>query len=236
MEVVFIVSLNLIKKAKAGSEEAIQEIFKTFQGIMLLKTKKYFFYGGDKDDVLQEAMIGLLKAINGYEAGKQASFKTFAILCIKRQLITAIKSSNSGKYKILNMAVNNSEDSYEYNAVPAYSNKSFNFYNPEEIYLSKEKFNALKKYLRTHLSKMENEIFDYMLIELSYTEIATKTGRDPKSVDNAIQRIKKKLRDLQKNMKLCNKDREIYSPCFIFLNKDFVFSATPIPHRIYFHL
>lgn len=92
------------------------------------------------------------------------------------------------------MAVNNSEDSYEYNAVPAYSNKSFNFYNPEEIYLSKEKFNALKKYLRTHLSKMENEIFDYMLIELSYTEIATKTGRDPKSVDNAIQRIKKKLR------------------------------------------
>ena len=194
MEVVFIVSLNLIKKAKAGSEEAIEEIFKTFQRIMLLKNKKYFLYGGDKDDVLQEAMIGLLKAINGYEAGKQASFKTFAILCIKRQLITAIKSSNSGKYKILNMAVNNSEDSYEYNAVPAYSNKSFNFYNPEEIYLSKEKFNALKKYLRTHLSKMENEIFDYMLIELSYTEIAAKTGRDPKSVDNAIQRIKKKLR------------------------------------------
>ena len=188
------VSLHLIKEAKAGSEEAIQKIFKSFQGIMLLKTKKYFFYGGDKDDVLQEAMIGLLKAINGYEAGKQASFKTFAILCIKRQLITAIKSSNSGKYKILNMAVNNSEDSYEYNAVPAYSNKSFNFYNPEEIYLSKEKFNALKKYLRTHLSKMENEIFDYMLIELSYTEIAAKTGRDPKSVDNAIQRIKKKLR------------------------------------------
>ena len=97
------VSLHLIEKAKAGSEEAIQEIFKSFQGIMLLKTKKYFFYGGDKDDVLQEAMIGLLKAINGYEADRQASFKTFAILCIKRQLITAIKSSNSGKYKILNM-------------------------------------------------------------------------------------------------------------------------------------
>lgn len=188
------VSLHLIKEAKAGSEEAIQEIFKSFQGIMLLKTKKYFFYGGDKDDVLQEAMIGLLKAINGYEADRQASFKTFAILCIKRQLITAIKSSNSGKYKILNMAVNNNENSYDYNAAPAYSSKSFNFYNPEEIYLSKEKFRALKKYLKTNLSKMENEIFDYMLIEMTYMEIADKTGRDPKSVDNAIQRIKKKLK------------------------------------------
>lgn len=188
------VSLHLIEKAKAGSEEAIQEIFKSFQGIMLLKTKKYFFYGGDKDDVLQEAMIGLLKAINGYEANRQASFKTFAILCIKRQLITAIKSSNSGKYKILNMAVNNNENSYDYNAAPAYSSKSFNFYNPEEIYLSKEKFRALKKYLKTNLSKMENEIFDYMLIEMTYMEIADKTGRDPKSVDNAIQRIKKKLK------------------------------------------
>lgn len=188
------VSLHLIEKAKAGSEEAIQEIFKSFQGIMLLKTKKYFFYGGDKDDVLQEAMIGLLKAINGYKADRQASFKTFAILCIKRQLITAIKSSNSGKYKILNMAVNNNENSYDYNAAPAYSSKSFNFYNPEEIYLSKEKFRALKKYLKTNLSKMENEIFDYMLIEMTYMEIADKTGRDPKSVDNAIQRIKKKLK------------------------------------------
>ena len=188
------VSLHLIEKAKAGSEEAIQEIFKSFQGIMLLKTKKYFFYGGDKDDVLQEAMIGLLKAINGYEANRQASFKTFAILCIKRQLITAIKSSNSGKYKILNMAVNNNENSYDYNAAPAYLSKSFNFYNPEEIYLSKEKFRALKKYLKTNLSKMENEIFDYMLIEMTYMEIADKTGRDPKSVDNAIQRIKKKLK------------------------------------------
>ncbi|WP_130890117.1 sigma-70 family RNA polymerase sigma factor [Fusobacterium ulcerans] len=189
------ISSHLIKRAKAGSEEAIQEIFKVFHGIMFLKTKKYFFYGGDKEDVLQEAMIGLLKAINGYESGKQASFKTFAILCIKRQLITAIKSSNSGKHKMLNMAVNNNENSFDYNAVPAYSNKSFNFYNPEEIYLSKEKFKFLKKYLKTHLSKMENEIFDYMLVEMSYTEIASQTGREPKSVDNAIQRIKKKLKN-----------------------------------------
>lgn len=136
-------------------------------------------------------MIGLLKAINAYDENKNASFTTFAILCIKRQIITAIKSSNSGKNKILNMAMYSPET--EDNSNIAYETKSFNFYNPEEIYLSKERFRLLNQYLKNNLSKMENEIFEYMLSEMTYTEIAKKTGRDPKSVDNSIQRIKKKL-------------------------------------------
>lgn len=81
----------------------------------------------------------------------------------------------------------------EDNSNIAYDTKSFNFYNPEEIYLSKERFRLLNQYLKNNLSKMENEIFEYMLSEMTYTEIAKKTGRDPKSVDNSIQRIKKKL-------------------------------------------
>ena len=169
------INSQTIKNAKAGNESAIQEIFSSFKSILQLKTKNYFFYGGDKEDVLQEAMIGLLKAINAYDETKNASFTTFAILCIKRQIITAIKSSNSGKNRILNMAMYSPET--EDNSNIAYDTKSFNFYNPEEIYLS----------------KMENEIFEYMLSEMTYTEIAKKTGRDPKSVDNSIQRIKKKL-------------------------------------------
>lgn len=136
-------------------------------------------------------MIGLLKAINAYDETKNASFTTFAILCIKRQIITAIKSSNSGKNRILNMAMYSPET--EDNSNIAYDTKSFNFYNPEEIYLSKERFRLLNQYLKNNLSKMENEIFEYMLSEMTYTEIAKKTGRDPKSVDNSIQRIKKKL-------------------------------------------
>ena len=75
-----------------------------------------------------------------------------------------------------------------------YENRSFAFYNPEEIYLGKEKMRYLNEYLKTHLSKMENEIFEYMLAEMTYTEIAEKTGRELKSVDNTIQRIKKKLK------------------------------------------
>ena len=91
------VSSQTIKSAQQGNEMAIQEIFSKFKNIIQMRTKNYFFYGGDREDVIQEAMIGLLKAINGYDENKTASFTTFAILCIKRQIITAIKSSNAGK-------------------------------------------------------------------------------------------------------------------------------------------
>lgn len=185
------VSSQTIKNAQEGNEIAIQEIFSKFKNIIQMRTKNYFFYGGDREDVIQEAMIGLLKAINGYDENKTASFTTFAILCIKRQIITAIKSSNAGKNRILNMAMINPETEDTSNI--SYSNKSFNFYNPEEIVMSKERFRELNRYLKTNLSKMENEVFEYMLSEMTYTEIVEKTGRTPKSIDNSIQRIKKKL-------------------------------------------
>lgn len=190
------ISSQTIRNAQSGNENAIQEIFSEFKNIIHMGTKKYFFYSGDRDDVIQEAMIGLLKAISGFDESKNASFTTFAILCIKRQIITAIKSSNAGKNRILNMAMNSSEEEDTSNM--SYGNKSFNFYNPEEIFMSKERFRELNKYLKTNLSKMENEVFEYMLAEMSYTEIAAKTGRDPKSVDNTIQRIKKKLSNFLK--------------------------------------
>lgn len=187
------INIQTIQAAKNGDEDAMQQIFREFKQLILLKTKNYFFYGADRDDVLQEARIGLLKAINGYDEKKKASFSTFAILCIKRQIITAIKNSNSGKNRILNIAMSNTNENEEEPSF-IYENRSFSFYNPEEIYLSKEKIRYLNRYLKTHLSKMENEIFEYMLCEMSYTEIAKKTGRELKSVDNTIQRIKKKLK------------------------------------------
>ena len=187
------INIHTIHAAQEGDEDAIQQIFESFKQLMIFKTKKYFFHGGDREDVMQEAMIGLLKAINAYDENKNASFTTFALLCIKRQIITALKNSNSGKNRILTMAVSTSSDD-EDEADLTYDNKSFNFYNPEEIYLSKEKMKYLNKYLKTHLSPMENEIFEYMLAEMTYTEIAEKTGRELKSVDNSIQRIKKKLK------------------------------------------
>ena len=183
-----------MKDAKNGEDNAFIEIFQSLKRIILYRTKKYFFYGGDKDDVMQEAMIGLFKAINAYDENKTASFKTFALLCIKRHLITTLKNSNSRKNKILNMAVSlQAEGEGEPNIT--YTHQSFIFHSPEELCLGKEKMEYVNKYLKIHLSPMENEIFEYLIAEMTYIEIAEITGRDVKSIDNCIQRIKKKLKN-----------------------------------------
>ena len=188
-------NLYLIQKAKQGNNEAVNEIFESFNKLIYFSARNYFIIGGDKEDILQEARIGLLKAITYYNLDKKASFKTFATLCIKRHLITVVKKSFTGKNKILNFALSicaeeNGLNYDDYN----YSGAAKNYYNPEEIYLEKEKYNALKKYIKINLSNMEKELFEYIILEMTYMEIAKKTGRTPKSVDNAVQRIKKKLR------------------------------------------
>lgn len=110
-------------------------------------------------------------------------------------LITTIINSNSGKNKILNYAFSISFDKDgEYNKEYQFAGVTENYYNPETIYLEKERYNALMKYVESHLSEMEKELLEYIFLEMTYIEIAKKTGRLPKSVDNAIQRIRKKLR------------------------------------------
>lgn len=189
------ITLQLIHKAQQGDETSLQEVFEDFNNIIHFSVKKFFIAGGDKEDVIQEARLGLLKAINYYKVDKNASFKTFAVLCIKRHLISAIKSSNSGKNKILNSALSAcaEEDRLNYGDYHVLGSTA-SYHNPEEIYLEKEKYNDLMKYVKINLSKMEKELFEYILLEMTYIEIAEKTGRSSKSVDNAIQRIKKKLR------------------------------------------
>ncbi|WP_462335224.1 sigma-70 family RNA polymerase sigma factor [Fusobacterium varium] len=186
-------SVQTIRAAQNGDEDAIQLIFQTLRQLILYKTKNYFFQDGDREDVIQEARIGLLKAIKAYNENKKTSFSNFALLCIKRHLITMLKTSSSGKNRILNMAILNSSE-IEDDSKITYENRSFNFYNPEEIYLSKEKIKFLNKYLKSHLSPMEKQIFEYMLLGLTYIEISKKTKRDLKSVDNSIHRIKTKIK------------------------------------------
>ena len=184
---------ELVKKAQFGDQEAVTQIFTKYKNFVLSKSRNYFLNGADREDLLQEGMIGLLKAIRAYDDGKNASFTTFASLCIKRHIITAIKNSNSGKNRVLNMAVSGYFEGEDENV--AYGNyKSLHFYNPEELYITKEKLQALKKYLDKNLSNFEKEIFIQMVKGHSYTEIATDMDRKVKSVDNAIQRIKKKVK------------------------------------------
>lgn len=184
--------VSLIKRAQSGDQEAISEIFKKYQGFITLKTKNYFLLGADKDDLIQEGMIGLLKAIRAYDHSREASFKTFASLCIKRQIITAIKVSNSNKNKVFNQAAGGFYEGEEKNV--SYEKKSFKFYSPEEICLGKEKIKSLRNALDKSLSRMEKEVFDYMIKGYNYIEISEKTGRNVKAIDNTIQRVKKKMK------------------------------------------
>lgn len=187
--------LQLILKAQRGDEKAFQKIFESFNNLIYYSIKKFFIMGADKEDVFQEARIGLLKAINSYKFDKNTSFETFALLCVKRHLITKIKTSKTGKNKILNSALSicTVEDDFNYGDYN-FSGTTTNHYNPEELCLEKEKYNALMKYAKINLSKMENEIFEYILLGMTFIEIAEKIGISPKSADNAMQRVKKKLR------------------------------------------
>ncbi|WP_426711406.1 sigma-70 family RNA polymerase sigma factor [Cetobacterium sp. SF1] len=180
----------LIKQAQNGDEEALNQIFEECKSLITLKNRKYFIIGGDKDDLFQEGMIGLIKAIRAYDETK-SSFKTFALLCIKRQILTAINTDNAGKNKFLNQSINDfyitEEDDF------SYDNRSLSFYNPEELFLAKEKLNLLEDYLSDLLSKMEMAVFKRMEQGYSYVEISEMLGISPKASDNCIQRIKKKI-------------------------------------------
>ena len=180
----------LVKQAQCGDEEAINQIFEECKSLITFKNKRFFMIGGDKDDLFQEGMIGLVKAIRAFDESK-ASFKTFASLCIQRQILTAINTDNAGKNKFLNQSINDffitDEDDF------SYENRCVSLYNPEELYLAKEKLELLENYVQEILSGMEIAVFKKMEYGYNYLEIADMIGITSKAADNCIQRIKKKI-------------------------------------------
>ena len=186
-----IITEEVIAKAQAGNSEAIDLIIKEYKNLIFLNVKNYFLVGADEDDLLQEGAIGLLKAIHAYTKGK-ASFKTFATLCIRRQILTAVRSSNAQKNSALNAASGNNlenENGSEIYPKELYSNKK---YNPEEVFLSKEKISDFHKFVESNFSAFEKKVFEYMVKGYSYKEIAEKLDKSPKTIDNSFQRIKRK--------------------------------------------
>ncbi|MEG0069396.1 sigma-70 family RNA polymerase sigma factor [Cetobacterium sp.] len=178
--------------AQNGNEESIEKIIREYQGTIYRNNRSFFLKGGDSDDLMQEGFIGLIKAIKSYDETRNACFSTFANLCIRRQMITAVKNYNSDKYKNLNLAMqgdgySNHEESVRYNS------PSLGFYSPEDIFLGKELVNLLTDFLSENLSELEKKVFKYLCQEYSYIEIAELLNEPPKKIDNTIQRIKKKI-------------------------------------------
>lgn len=186
---------ELIVRYRDGDTDAMDFIFERYKHLVRKKAKAMFFAGGDNDDLIQEGMIGLYKAIRDYNTDREASFATFASMCINRQMITAVAASNRKKNMPLNtyvsydMPAGGDEDS-DMRLVDILQSQTE--LNPEKLLIDKEHNRDLKSRLKEVLSTFEQQVLTYYLEGMDYTAIAKKMQKPPKSVDNALQRIRSK--------------------------------------------
>lgn len=192
---------QLIELYRNGEEKAVDELFNRYKGLVKMKTRKLYLVGGDSDDLIQEGMIGLYKAMMGYDPGKYAAFSTFAGLCIDRQIINAISASNRKKNAPLNTYVSfelpaSQDEDNELKLVDVLNTSLEQ--NPENLYIDKEFTDSLESRIKKSLSSYERKVLDLYLEGNDYIQISKITGKSPKSVDNAIQRIRSKAISAQK--------------------------------------
>ena len=201
---------DLIRKIKSGDNDALDYILKKYQEFVNMKVSRYFIIGAEKEDIIQEGLIGLYKAIKSFDPEKQNSFKSFANLCIERQLITAIKSSNRQKHMPLNsyLSLNMSAYDNEDDDTSIYDIFDANIIeDPLDTITKKEYYKSVEDIIDKSLSIFEKNVLNELVNGSSYTAIAQKLDSPVKSVDNAIQRIRKKtmknlnLEDKRKNNK-----------------------------------
>ncbi|MBR3133594.1 MAG: RNA polymerase sporulation sigma factor SigH [Clostridia bacterium] len=186
--------IELIDKIKAGDKNALNYLVSKYSDVVNMKVGKYFIVGAEKDDIVQEGLIGLFKAIKCFNPDKQSSFKTFANLCIERQLQTAIKSSTRQKHMPLNSYLSLNSIAYDENDDTSLL-EILNL-NPVEDPLDtitkKEYYDSIENKIDKNLSDFEKKVLQRYSNGDSYVEIAQKLNAPVKSVDNAIQRIRKK--------------------------------------------
>lgn len=185
------IEFETVLEARDGNDEALSLIFDSFRNYITGLSRKYFLVGADSDDLIQEGMIGLFKAIRDYSPDEGSAFGTFASVCIVRQIKSAIKMANRKKHLPLNTSVSLHSGTEEGEGIPELF--AAEEVNPEEIYINKETSSLMNKILFESLSKLELKIFSLYSSGLSYREISEVTGKTVKSVDNAVQRIKKKI-------------------------------------------
>jgi RNA polymerase sporulation-specific sigma factor len=197
---------DIIALIRDNDPDAMDYMLNRYKNLVRKKAKALYLIGGDKDDLIQEGMIGLYKAIRDYNPDKDNSFHNFADLCISRQIYSAIKASNRKKNLPLNTYVSLYAPAYGENTDLEdkeslvdlmYENK---ISNPEELVIDKESTNMLEYELVRHLSQFEKDVLDLYLFDFNYLQIADKLKKEPKSIDNALQRIKLKLNKVLKEL------------------------------------
>lgn len=185
---------DLINIIKSGDKSALEFLINKYKELVNMKVSKFFMIGAEREDIMQEGLIGLFKAVKNYNPDKQNSFKTFANLCIERQLITAIKSSNRQKHMPLNSYLSLNESAYEEDEESSLIDifDAHQMEDPLDTITKKEYYKTLENAIDKSLSDFEKQVLNRYMQGESYVQIAEKLDAPVKSIDNAIQRIRKK--------------------------------------------
>lgn len=185
---------ELCARAAAGDRAAEELLVMRYNRLVRVCARPFFLAGGDSEDLIQEGMLGLLSAIRSFQAEQGASFRTYAEVCIRSRLISAVRSASSGKHSPLNGSISFETPSFD--GIPDYvSNMAVGLpqKNPEDILISREEQQEYLDKAKGQLSGFEANVLGYYLEGFSYQEIAAQVKRSTKSVDNAVQRIRRKL-------------------------------------------
>jgi len=186
---------NLVKQAQGGNADAEEYLIRKYKDVVRGKAHIYFIVGADNEDIVQEGMIGVFKAIRGYNDKRHTSFRTFAEICINRQILSAIKAAQRQKHAPLNNSLSFSDPiADEGDRTLADTLSSDDYADPEALYILKEDMSSLEA--GSVFSDTELRVWNEYLKGHTYNEIARITGKAPKAVDNAIQRTKRKIEDI----------------------------------------
>ena len=194
--------IGLVREGDALAQDFLLNKYKTF---VKTKARAYFLIGADREDIIQEGMIGIYKAIRDYSSKTNASFNRFTDLCVSRQLITAIKAAGRQKHMPLNSSVSLNKTVYDDESDDTYIDmleSAEAVTSPETIFIGIENRNSIVEHIMEALSSFEKKVLSFYLQGKTYSEIAKATGKSEKSIDNALQRVKKKTEKFMEQTRL----------------------------------
>ena len=186
---------ELVNKAQSGDNDALETILSRYKNLVYAKSKPYFLAGADDEDIIQEGFIGLYKAITDFDGDRFPFFKVFAGVCVTRHILTAVKAASRKKHLPLNSYVSLDSSSYDDDGEKTLMEviAAGELQDPEAILIDRESVDGMEYTINKVLSKLEAQVLFLHLEGMTYGEIAERLGKDTKAVDNAVQRIKKKL-------------------------------------------
>ena len=192
---------ELISRLREGHEDIRDYLMEKHKNLVRKKARALYLIGGDNDDLIQEGMIGLYKAIRDFDPERGASFHTFADLCISRQLYTAVQASQRQKHQPLNsyVSLSDSDNEEQTSSRASYAANDVRNRNPEELFIARENLEDMEGLIEKKLSRFEREVLRYYLSGMNYSQIADTLGKSSKATDNALQRIKKKIKQITEN-------------------------------------